>query len=371
MSRRKKNVAFINTKNFWGGGEKLHFEYALKFKELGHRVYMITAKDSPLYHRCQEAGILVFTIRLRNLSFLNPWKYYRLYRFYKKAKIDTLIISNSPDLKTGGLAAHFASVSNIVYLRGLAVPIKKNPLNAFLFYKVITHLVPNSYATKQTTLSRFDAQRLEAKTKVIYHGIETGELKTVGKKPLIKREKQEIILGNAGRLVEQKGQKYLIDIAEHIHNQEIDFKLYIAGSGKLENELRELIERKGLREKVILMGFVEDMTAFMQSIDIFLLSSLWEGFGYVIVEAMAAGKPVVAFNLSSNPEIITDRKTGYLIDFPDTQAFAAKVIELIENTELRKSIGEEGRKSVHQRFLLHDRIVEFEQYIHRHGTESI
>ncbi len=357
------NVAFINTKNFWGGGEKLHFEYALQFRELGHRVYMITARNSPLHRRCQEAGIPVFAIRLRNLSFLNPWNYYRLATFYKKADIDTLIISNSPDLKTGGLAAYFARVPKIVYLRGLAVPIKKNPLNAFLFYKVITHLVPNSYATKRTTFSHFDSRKLEAKTKVIYHGIETEEFESPPQKPLITRQKREIILGNAGRLVEQKGQEYLIEVAGHLHNQGVDFKLYIAGTGALEEKLQRMIERKGLREKVILMGFVEDMAAFMQSIDIFLLSSLWEGFGYVIVEAMAAGKPVVAFRLSSNPEIITDTRTGYLVDFPDTEGFAAKVRALIEDAALRKSIGEEGKKSVHQRFLLGDRIREFEQYV--------
>jgi glycosyltransferase involved in cell wall biosynthesis len=357
------NVAFVNTKRFWGGGEKLHFEYALKFQELGHNVFVITSKNSPLHKKCQTHGLKTFLIHLGNLSFLNPLKYIALRKFYRKENIDTIIISNSPDLKTSGIAAHLSAVNKIVYLRGLAVPIKKNILNTYLFEKVITHLVPNSYETKKTTLSGFNIQKLEKKTKVIYHGIDITDFEAIQALAKLKAQKGEIILGNAGRLVEQKGHRYLIEVADYLHQQNINFKLYIAGEGPMRSELEKLVKQKGLEEKVIFLGFVKEMTAFMKALDISLLSSVWEGFGYVIVEAMAAEKPVVAFDISSNPEIITQNQTGYLVKFPDTQEFATKVKRLIEDPALRKTIGQNGKQSVIDRFLLDDRIIEFEHYI--------
>ena len=357
------NVAFVNTKNFWGGGEKLHFEYAVEFKELGHNVFMVTAKNSPLYHRCKENNIATFDIQLGNLSFLNPLKYFRLHQFYKKENIEAIIISNSPDLKTSGIAARFSVVSKVVYLRGLAVPIKKNILNSYLFNKVVTHLVPNSYETKKTTLSNFDISRLENKTKVIYHGIDIKEFDRKETLSIIPYKEGEIILGNAGRLTPQKGHKDLIEVAKILKQKNLKFKLYIAGTGPLKEELEALAKEKGVQNEVIFLGFVEDMVGFMHSIDISVLSSIWEGFGYVIVEAMAAQKPVVAYNLSSNPEIIEDLKTGYLIEYPKNEEFAERILQLATNPILLKEMGVKGRQSVIDRFLIKDRTKEFEQYV--------
>jgi len=105
------------------------------------------------------------------------------------------------------------------------------------------------------------------------------------------------------------------------------------------------------------------MDSFMNSIDVFLLTSIWEGFGYVLVEAMIKSKPVLAFDISSNPEIVTANETGYLIDYPDLNMFAQKAQLLIEDEALRKKLGEEGRKSVIARFNLSERITEFEYYL--------
>ena len=117
-----QNVCFFNTVKFWGGGEKLHLEYALKFMEINYRVYLVTCKDSPLHRKGKETGLLNFNIYAGNLSFLNPLKYFRLIRFYRQEKIDTVIFSSSQDLKLGALSAKIAGVKSIVYLRGLAAP---------------------------------------------------------------------------------------------------------------------------------------------------------------------------------------------------------------------------------------------------------
>ena len=96
------------------------------------------------------------------------------------------------------------------------------------------------------------------------------------------------------RLTAQKAQEKLIRVAKILKDQNIQFTLYIAGTGELHSELQTLIEELQLQEQVYLLGFVENMNAFMNSIDIFLLSSAWEGFGFVLVEAMLRAKPIVA-----------------------------------------------------------------------------
>ena len=352
-----KNVCFVNTTQFWGGGEKLHLEYALKFLDRGFSVYLATKKDGPLHQKCKNFPLKIFNIALRNLSFLNPVKYWKLVRFFKKEKIDTVIISSSPDLKTTSIAAKMAGVKNIVYLRGLAVPIKYTPLNKYILKTALTHILPNSLETKRMILKNINDPVINEKINVVYHGI---DLKEYDEKPFkyLYESKGEVLLGNAGRLTPQKGQQYLIYLAEKLKDEGLNFKLLIAGDGELKEELQKIVVEKNLQEYVVFLGFVSDMESFYRTIDVFVLSSVWEGFGYVIVEAMAANKPVIAFDITSNPEIISENETGFLIEYPDIDKMAEKSKELITNTDLRKSMGNRARKSVEDKFQLDDKIDE-------------
>ena len=83
----------------------------------------------------------------------------------------------------------------------------------------------------------------------------------------------------------------------------------------------------------------------------------------MFLEAMIKSKPVVAFNITSNPEIINEGVTGFLVDYPDVKQFAEKVELLIRDEVLRKQIGENGKKSVYDRFVIEDRISELEAYL--------
>ena len=349
-----RNVVFFNTVKFWGGGEKLHLEYALKFREHGFHVLLGASESSPLAEKGKAAGLPVFAISAGNLSFLNLLKYLKLIRRFRKEQADTVIISGSPDLKLGALAAKMAGVANIVYLRGLAAPVKNTPLNRFLFNRVLTDIVANSEETKRTILMNFKGAVPPENVAVIYHGIELDDYPPC---PVVPHD--PVILGTAGRLTPQKGQQLLIEVARLLKIKSIKFRLMIAGTGEMQAELEQLIVKYGLHEEVLLCGFVKEMVGFMNSVDIFLLSSVWEGFGYAIVEAMAASKPVVAFDISSNPEIISENHTGYLVAYPDVKAFAEKVEILIADTDLRLQMGKKGRERVTALFQLNDRIEEF------------
>lgn len=360
-----RNICFLNSITFWGGGEKLNLEYAAEFQKKQYNVVMLSRFNSPLWKKASNQGIKMYPIRVKNLSFLNPLIIIKLGIFYNRHKIDTVIFSNSQDLKVGSISAKLAGVKNIVYYRSIAVPIRANLINRMIFKSILTHIVANSDETKRTILQSLGKHINPEAVKTIYYGVDLNKLNG-NKSDVLKEIKDKghgIILGNAGRLTTQKGQQYLIEIAKKLIAKQIDFTLFIAGTGELFEELEASIVKHDLQQHVILLGFVEDMERFMNSIDIFLLTSMWEGFGYVLVEAMIKSKPVVAFNMTSNPEVVLADKTGFLVDHPDLEMFANKVEMLANNEELRTQMGKVASESVYERFALEDRVTELESYI--------
>jgi glycosyltransferase involved in cell wall biosynthesis len=124
----------------------------------------------------------------------------------------------------------------------------------------------------------------------------------------------------------------------------LPFTILIAGEGSLEEELKRKTMELNVDKHLVFIGFIRNIKSFMSSIDIFVLPSLWEGFGYVTIEAMAASKPVVAFRVGSNPEIITDQKTGFLVDPYNVATLTEKIRLLMNDPALRETFGAEGRK---------------------------
>ncbi|PCJ65184.1 MAG: group 1 glycosyl transferase [Bacteroidetes bacterium] len=359
-----KKICFFNSSDFWGGGEKLHLENALAFRTKGYEVTIVAHKNSELWNRAKEKGFETFAVSVGSTSFLNIFKLLRIKSYFQKKKIDTVLFTTSQDLKTASIAAHWAKCKKIVYLRGLATPIKNSIVNRYCMNTACTHLIANSQETKRTMLKHLDGHISAEKIAVIYHGIDENLLLETGPLlPEIEKKASGIILGNAGRLTAQKGQTHLIEVAEKLKTQGIKFTLFIAGTGELHDELSSLIKEKGLENEIILLGFVADMESFMQSIDVFLLASSWEGFGFVIVEAMAKSKPVVAFDITSNPEIITDNKTGLLAEHLNTTDFATKTSQLVTDENLRNQMGSAAKQSVRDRFLIMERITELEEYL--------
>jgi glycosyltransferase involved in cell wall biosynthesis len=118
----------------------------------------------------------------------------------------------------------------------------------------------------------------------------------------------------------------------------------------LEKSLKHIAGKAGVEKHIIFLGFVDNIKAFMENIDIFVLPSLWEGFGYVLVEAMACSKPIVAFNISSNPEIVAHHETGFLVDNQHIEVFTQHVELLISDRGLRESMGKAGRKRAEEVF---------------------
>jgi glycosyltransferase involved in cell wall biosynthesis len=343
-------IIFVNTNKQWGGGEKWHFDTANSMKDRGHSVFIMTCSSTELYKKASDAGIKVIPVHISNLSFLNPFTLRRLISVFRKVKPDRVVLNFSSDVKSAGLAARLAGISSVIYRRGNARPVKNSLLNRFLFKHVITAMIANSDETKRSILKNNIKLFPDEKIKVLYNGIQLVDYDKEAEKKLFNRKVNEIVLGTAGRLSVEKGHSLLIDALFVLKNNGIHFTLLVAGEGPELENLKNSARDKGLDSNIKFMGFVSSIRPFMNSIDIFVLPSLWEGFGYVTIEAMAAGKPVIAFNTGSNPEIIEDTKTGLLVDPIDAAALAEKIKRLAAQNSEREEMGINGRRRVEQLF---------------------
>ncbi len=352
------NIVFFNSCKNWGGGEKWHFEMASALSDRGHEVHFFAAKGSPLYKKVASTNIKLQDITVSSLSFLNPFKLTKLYSYLKKINANHIIINLSADLKIAGLAAKKAKIPNIIYRRGSAIPIKNRFLNRFLFSKIVSSVIANSEETKQTINAINKSMFPNDRIAVIYNGIHTEEYPAKEKKL-----GNKIILGNLARLSRQKGHKYLISLAKKLKNNGIDFEMRLGGEGELSAEIHHIIKHEQLEDCVKMLGFIEKPVDFLNEIDILVFPSIWEGFGFSIVEAKLCKKPVVAFNITSNPEVLRDGEDGYLVPAFDENELYEKVVLLARDSELRQRLGEAGRNDAMERFSFPMSVSKIEAYL--------
>lgn len=361
-----KNLCFFNSCTAWGGGEKWHYLAARWCCRRGYNVLVISNTHSELARRLLAEGLTVQQIRISNLSFLNPFKIWRVFRLFKDFQIDTLFLNLPADVKVAAPAAKIADISQVFYRRGMALPVRNNWLNRIIFRRFLTGIIANSQEVRRTILQKNAVLVPQEKIQVLYNGLDLDAYDRQDVTPLYSRQDDEIILGSAGRFVEQKGQHYLVELAKALKNRGLRFKLLLAGKGKLEEQLRRQVEDYGLERELLFVGFVENIKAFLESIDLFISTSLHEGSSNVILETMASAKALVAFNVSSIPEMVTHEQSGLLVPLGDVEALTNAVANLMENAALRGEFGRNGRRRIEEHFSLRTTFAKLEQII-EHG----
>ncbi len=148
----------------------------------------------------------------------------------------------------------------------------------------------------------------------------------------------------AGRLTAQKAHEHLLHAFKYVKEQ-VDCKLFLLGDGELKPYLERLVQHLALQDDVHLIGWRKNPFVIMARCDLFVLSSRWEGFGNVIIEAMALGLPIISTDCPSGPsEILGQGKYGILVPPEDDKALANAIISLAKDPLLRKRYGNAGLK---------------------------
>jgi glycosyltransferase involved in cell wall biosynthesis len=136
------------------------------------------------------------------------------------------------------------------------------------------------------------------------------------------------------------------------------------GYGPQEQRLKEMAEKLGLGERVHFVGYQQDIWTWLAACDVFALSSDWEGMPNAVLEAMAAGLPVVATAVGGTPDVVVQGTTGLLVPPDDATALAAALDRLIHDPDLRRMMGAAGRQRVRARFSA-QQMVERTQALYR------
>jgi glycosyltransferase involved in cell wall biosynthesis/predicted O-methyltransferase YrrM len=170
--------------------------------------------------------------------------------------------------------------------------------------------------------------------------------------------RDNLVVGFLGRLDWSKGLRTVIDTADGLKG----IKFLIVGDGDAREELRDEIKRKGIERDFILTGLRKDVPAIMKAMDIFVFPTTapYESFGIVVIEAMAAGLPVIASDIGPVREIINDSENGILVPMKDPAALRSAIKRLIKDQDLMKRLGEEGRRTCLERFSLEKAINKIE-----------
>lgn len=253
-----------------------------------------------------------------------------------------LIFSTIPTYNTVATLAKLLSftpaklvVREAAFLGG--TPRENMKLRIFGFvYRFADHVVALSKGVKENLAARYGLKR--KKIKVIYNPV---DLKHIHKQanetcPAIMKKMHEEdakIIVTAGRLVKEKDQNTLLRAFAKVSNQ-INAHLIILGEGELESDLKKLAKNLSVADKVHFIGFQKNPYVYFKHADLFVLSSLSEGFGHVLVEAMATGTPIVSTNCEPGAEeVLDDGEYGKIANVGDATGLSEQMLASLQQSE--------------------------------------
>ena len=201
------------------------------------------------------------------------------------------------------------------------------------------------------------------KIQVIYHGVDPEKFKFTKRGRREIREKygmseNEVVIFTLSYHVPRKNIPMLIEAFKDISSVRSNVKLMIGGEGPDTNKLKKLTKKLNLEKSVIFTGVIEERekVKYYSAADIFALTSLYEGFGIVLIEAMSSKLPIVATLTGGIPEVVADNETGFLVPVKSKEKLVDALLKLIDNEKLRRIFGENGRQRVLKYFTI-DRMI--------------
>lgn len=309
----------------------------------------IDKENDYMVKKCHDKGIKLETLKLKRKQLIKSYFYLKDYFQRNKPDIihshlgrsDILSALCKPD--DSKLITTFHNV-------------RKNYNNIIkLMYWFTDNMVNCRLSvSKAVKYSWYDQWYLNSDNVVIYNPVNSDRIENSGSVDLLKKEfninpNDKVIL-TIGRLIEQKGHIYLIEAMNKICQYKSNVKLIIAGEGKLDQYLEDEIKKRSLEDNIFLVGFRSDIPELLYLTDLFVFPSLWEGLGLAVLEAMLSRVPVIASDIPALREYIENGKNGYLVDYNDVDKMAERIIELLEDRQLRTEFAESGYKLVKELF---------------------
>ena len=286
---------------------------------------------------------------------------FRLAKVIKRENVTIVHTHESASMFYGTLAAKMAKIPVIVntYHRGSDVDICSR--RARIRNRIMIPLVDLIISVSKANGRVFaDAHRIQShRLKTIYNGVDFCSYENINVETALKKRKElglgldSKIIGTVGLMNgPEKGFEYLIRAFARVSQTEENATLILVGDGPLRSDLEQLSRDLNISSRIRFPGFRIDTPELYQIFDIFVLPSIYESFGLVLVEAMSAGKPVVATNVGGIPEIVQDGKTGIIVPPREPDKLAEAILRLMRDEHLSLSMGKAGQRRAEGKFSL-------------------
>lgn len=321
----------------------------LGLRARGHRAVLVAHPEGELYRRAAEGPDLVPLAPINEVDLAAAWKLSRIIRQWKPA----IVHAHDP---------HAVSMAALALSFSAPVPRPK----VIASRRVDFHLQGNAFSQwKHRQVDGFIAASGAIRDILVHDGIPAGrivvvhdgiDVEKIGHRPAADLRAEYWlphgvpVIVNVGALVAHKGQKFLIDAVPLVLREIPDARLVIFGEGELRPTLERQVKHLSLEKHVLLPGFREDVLSLVKSASLFVMSSITEGLGSAVLDAMAMGLAVVGTRAGGIPEAVVPGETGELVEPGEPKALAAAMVKLLKDADLRRTYGEAGRLRVARQF---------------------
>jgi len=373
---KKQKIFYLITKGNMGGAQRYVYDLATNLPVDNFDVTVITgdlpaqAGGGELERKLKIANIKTHKIDglIRDVSLTNEWQvFWQLIKLFKAERPDIIHLNSSKIGALGALAGRLTGVKKIIFTgHGWAFNEKRPWWQRMIIYKLhwlTVFLSHTTIAVSEKTKEQLSRLPLiKNKFVVIHNGLspvnylsreearEELALK-IWKKGFDQESLNKIlIIGTIAELHKNKGIDFLIKTISELQEKIPDTLVWIIGDGEEKDNLRELIKTKKLKDRVFLLGKVDNAKKYLKAFDIFTLTSRTEAFPYVLLEAGQANLPVIASTVGGIPEVISDFNLGLLVRPGNTKEIKLALTRLIDNPNERHLFGKNLAKKVNKEF---------------------
>jgi glycosyltransferase involved in cell wall biosynthesis len=361
----------IDTARSWRGGQNQVLLTVNGLRQMGERAALVAHPDGELLRRATEGLDLVPLAASSEMDLSAAW---RLSRLLKRLRPDVIHAHDPHGVAMAALALPMSGSGPsppLVASRRVDFHLKNNSLSRWKHRQVACFIAASDAIRRMLLADGVPAERAVT----VHEGVDISHIlaaPAVNVHESLWLPHRAPLVGNVAALVPHKGQRYLIEAANLVVREIPDARFVIFGEGELREHLERLVHEHHLEKHVLLPGFRTDILGCIKSFDVFARSSVSEGLGTSLLDAMACNTPIVATRAGGIPEIVEDGVNGLLVPTRDAAALARAIVRLLEDQPRRRTMGEAGFARVNERFAVDRMVVETAAIYKRlvHGTRS-
>ncbi len=347
-------ILHVDTEKGFRGGELQALLLMAGLKKRGHE-NLLAASNERLIKKAQNICETVLTISHRRIS--DIVNIFKISKFIEFSKADVIHLHTAHSHLIGGIAGKIKH-KPVVVTRRVDFPIKSR----FKYNRLADKVIVISKAIEKVLINGGVEKE---KIVLVPSGIDTTKFDNPKRGDYLFREfnipDKRLMVGTIAHLTDHKGHKYLLDAIPIVLKEFPHSFFLFVGDGELKYSLKTKSRILGIKDKVFLTGFREDIPEILSVLDLFVLPSHLEGLCTSLMDAMYMGVPVVATTAGGIPEVVENEKTGLLVPSKDPKTLARAIIDLLKDEDKRKTFAAEGKKRVLEKFTASQMVDKVEQ----------